>query len=84
MEEIEIIEIMGRSLAEIRRIIAWYESLGSPSLVETDQEREVGQEPVKAMPDGRLSEIVAAEWLRTHELSGETLKIITQPPGRRS
>ena len=37
----EEIEIMGRSLAEIKRIIAWYESLGSPSLVETDQEREL-------------------------------------------
>ena len=37
----EEIEIMGRPLAEIRRIIAWYESSGSPSLVETDQEREV-------------------------------------------
>ena len=37
----EEIEIMGRSLAEIKRIIAWYESLGSPSLFETDQQREL-------------------------------------------
>ncbi len=76
----EEIEIMGRPLAEIRRIIAWYESLGSPSLFETDQQCELrhkqyeeAKKAYEAIPPN-----INANPLPTR--SGETRQMYTPEP----